>query len=102
MSSSPGDHNDVVLCGVVLQTHVVRHHISGILVKVRVTDDDPLVIVVVPPTPLLVGSIERGCRVWIRGYLCADPEPSRKALHYVQARHLDVVKKSNSTAMMAG
>lgn len=43
MTSTPGDFNDVVLCGLVLQTHIVRHHITGILLKVKTSDEDPLV-----------------------------------------------------------
>jgi hypothetical protein len=102
MPSIPGDHNDVVLCGLVLSTHVVSHRITGILLKVKVTNDDPCAIVVVPEKVLPADFTQRGDRLWVRGYLCSDPSPERKALHFIQARHLDVTKRAKSTAMMAG
>jgi len=102
MPSNPGDHNDIVLSGLVLQTHLVRQHITGILLKVKVTDEDPLVIVVVPETALAADFTQRGDRLWVRGYLCSDPSPEKKALHFIQARHLHVTKRAKSAAMMAG
>jgi hypothetical protein len=101
MPSIPGDHNDIVLCGLVLSTHVAGGRISGILLKVKASaEGDPLMIVVVPERVLPAHSVQRGDRVWLRGFLCSDPSPEKKALHFVQARHFEVTKRAK-TAMMA-
>jgi hypothetical protein len=98
MPSVPGDFNDAVLCGVVLQTHVVHGRISGILLKVKVSDDDPLIIVVVPPKPMNAGAIERNDRIWVRGSLACDRNISRKSMHFIQAQHLEVVRRRRQPA----
>jgi hypothetical protein len=102
VSSIPGDFNDCQFVGLVLGVHVVRQHITGILLRIKVTDDDPCVIAIVPMHPLPKDFTQRGDRVWVRGRLASDPAPEKKALHYVEAVHIDVVKRANSTAMMAG
>jgi hypothetical protein len=103
VSSVPGDHNDIVLCGVVLGTHVAGHKIAGVLLRVNASSEgDPLVIVIVPEKVLPAHFTPRGDRLWIRGCLCSNPSPEKKALHFVLARHLDVTKSVNSTTMMAG
>jgi hypothetical protein len=95
VSSIPGDFNDIVLCGAVLQTHIVRQHITGILLKVKAADDAPLIIAITPVRPLPQDFTQRGDRLWAKGRLCSSPVPEKKALHFVEALHLAVVRRQH-------
>jgi hypothetical protein len=86
----------------VLGTHVAGQKITAVLLRVKASSDgDPCMIVAIPEKVLPAHFTQRGDRVWLRGSLCSDPSPERKALHFVQARHLEVTKMAK-TAMMAG
>ena len=82
--------NDVVLCGCVDLVHVTRTYITAVLITVAM-GGDPLKVVVVPrvhpPT------LQRGDTLWVRGRLACDPAPQRKALHFIDAAHIKVVKR---------
>jgi hypothetical protein len=93
VGSTPGDHNDCVLCGLVLGVHVRQQRITGILLKIKVSDDDPCVIAITPARPLPKDFTQRGDRLWVRGRLASYPTPERKALHYIEAQHLEVVRR---------
>jgi hypothetical protein len=89
--SLPMHHNDVVLVGRVDLVHVAQGHINAILLTVA-TGGDPLKIIICPRSPPPPG-LQRGDTLWVRGRLACDPAPQRKALHYIEAAHIEVVKR---------
>jgi hypothetical protein len=89
MSSLPMHYNDVVLVGRVDLVHVTHTHITAILLTCA-TGGDPLRIIVVPRAS--PPAVQRGDTLWVRGRLACDPAPQRKALHYIEAAHIEVVK----------
>jgi hypothetical protein len=89
-ASQPMHYNDVVLVGGVDLVHVVRHQLTAILLTVA-TGGDPLRIIVVPRTA--PPAVQRGDTLWVRGRLACDPTPERKALHFIDAAHIEVVKR---------
>jgi hypothetical protein len=91
--STPGHHNDCVLVGTVDLVHVTQGHLTAILLRVS-TGGDALKIIVCPRAP--APAVERGDVLWVRGRLAYDPAPDRKALHYLDAQHLDVIKKGRN------
>jgi hypothetical protein len=93
MASVPGDFTEVQLLGRVLGTHVVHHRITGILLRVKVTDDDPCVIAITPVRPLPKAFTQRCDRLWVRGRLACHPSPERKSWHFIEAIHLEVVRR---------
>jgi hypothetical protein len=86
-------HNDVVLVGVVDLVRTAHHNITAILITVA-SGGDPLKIIVVPRVP--PPGVQRGDTVWCRGRLACDPEPAKKALHYIDAAHIEIVKRMTS------
>jgi hypothetical protein len=89
-ASRPMHHNDIVLCGTVELVHVTHSRITAILLTVA-TGGDPLRIIVVPRASR--PTVQRGDVLWCRGRLACDPAPQRKALHFIDAAHVEVVKR---------
>jgi hypothetical protein len=90
--STPGHHNDCVVIGTVELVHVTHSQIVAILLTVA-TGGDPLKLIVCPRSP--PPTLQRGDVLWCRGRLAYDPTPARKALHYLDAAHVEVVKRRN-------
>jgi hypothetical protein len=88
--SLPMHHNDIVLVGRVDLVHTAHHHLTAILLTVA-TGGDPLKIIVVPRAS--PPAVQRGDTLWVRGRLACDPAPQRKALHFIDAAHVEVVKR---------
>jgi hypothetical protein len=91
--SRPMHHNDVVLCGRVDLVHAAHQQTTAILLTVA-TGGDPLKVIVVPRAA--PPAVQRGDVIWIRGRLACDPTPQRKALHFIEAAHIEVVKRMTS------
>ena len=87
---TPGHFNDCTVVGVVELVHVTQRQLTAILLMVA-TGGDPLKIIVCPRSP--PPAMQRGDTLWVRGRLACDPAPERKALHFIDAVHVDVVKK---------
>jgi hypothetical protein len=98
-ASLPMHHNDITLCGRVDLVHVVHQHITAILLTVA-TGGDPLKVIVCPRSAPPPG-LQRGDTLWIRGRLSCDPEPSKKALHFIDAAHIEVVKRRQDHGQQA-
>jgi len=94
MTSTPGHFNDCTLIGTVELVHVTHSQITAILLAVA-TGGDPLKIIVCPRSP--APAVQRGDMLWCRGRLACDPAPERKALHYIDAAHVDVIKKRRTS-----
>jgi hypothetical protein len=92
MNSTPMHHNDVVLVGTVELVHTTHSQIVAILLTVASGGGgDALKIIIVPRAP--PPAVQRGDVLWCRGRLACDPAPQRKALHFIDAAHIEVVKR---------
>jgi hypothetical protein len=98
VGSVAGDHNDVQLIGRVLSVHVVRQQITALLLRIKAADDDPCVIAITPVHPLPRNFTQRGDRLWVRGRLACDPGPERKSMHFIEALHLEAVRRAAKPA----
>jgi hypothetical protein len=88
--STPGHFNEIVVIGQVDLLHVAHGHLTAILLTVS-TGGDPLKIIVVPRAP--PPGVQRGDTLWCRGRLACDPTPEKKSLHFIEAAHVDVIKR---------
>jgi len=88
--STPGHHNDCVLIGTVELVHLTRGHLTAILLTVA-TGGDACQIIICPRGPL--PEVQRGDTLWVRGRLAYEPTPTRKSLHFIEAQHVDIIKR---------
>jgi hypothetical protein len=88
--SIPGHHNEVVLVGDVREVITDgRGAVIGVILMVDV--GEPCEVPILLPSNL--PDVAIGDRLWVRGQLAFDPIPNRRgALHFVQARWIDLVK----------
>jgi hypothetical protein len=93
--STPGHHNEVVLVGDVLEIYTDGSG-AAIGVILMVDADEPCEIPIMLPAARPGVSV--GARLWVRGRLAFEPMPNRRgALHFVQARWIDLVKRTRGT-----
>ena len=89
--SIPGHHNEVVLLGDVREVYTDG---SGAVVGAILMVDagEPCEVPIMFPAARAGVSV--GNRLWVRGRLAFEPMPNRQgALHFVQARWIDRVKR---------
>jgi hypothetical protein len=90
--SIPGHHNEVVLVGDVREVITDgKGAVIGAILMVDVGEpcEVPILLPSNPP------DVAIGDRLWVRGQLAFDPMPNQRgALHFVQARWIDPVKRA--------
>jgi hypothetical protein len=90
--STSGHHNDVVFVGDVLEIYADGTG-AAIGVILMVDADAPCEVPVMFPSALPGVSV--GDRLWVRGRPAFEPMPNRRGLlHFVQARHVDSVRRT--------
>ncbi len=93
--STPGHHNEVVLLGDVRELYTDG---SGAVIGVilMVDAEEPCEIPIMFPAAR--PDVAAGDRLWVRGRLAFEPMPSRReALHFVQARWIEAVRRAAQT-----
>jgi hypothetical protein len=90
--STPGHYNEVVVVGDALELYTDE---SGAAVGVILMVDTEAPCEVPVMLPAARSGVSVGDRLWVRGRLAFEPAPNRRgSLHFVQAQHIDPVKRT--------
>jgi hypothetical protein len=86
--SRAGDYNRLEAIGTVELVDIARGYLTAFLLRIDDGAGEPCRIVVWPP-PGVGLELQKGDRVWLRGRLAYEDVQGRRALHYIQATHLE-------------